>query len=72
MTYCPFKRDNFHVIDETAGLYYVYSPGSITIERFENMANNIKRPNGTEDVLTKDVHKWYTIEKIEEIAKKYL
>ena len=72
MTYCPFKRDNFHVIDETAGLYYVYSPGSITIERFENMANNIKRPNGTEDVLPKDVHKWYTIEKIaRETAESY-
>ncbi|MBP5362149.1 MAG: histidine--tRNA ligase [Ruminococcus sp.] len=28
------------------------------------MANNIKRPNGTEDVLPKDIHKWYTVEKI--------
>ena len=28
------------------------------------MANNIKRPNGTEDVLPKDVYKWHTIEKI--------
>ena len=28
------------------------------------MAINIKRPNGTEDVLPKDVHKWYTVEKI--------
>ena len=28
------------------------------------MAINIKRPNGTEDVLPKDIHKWYTIEKI--------
>lgn len=28
------------------------------------MALNIKRPNGTEDVLPKDVHKWHTIEKI--------
>lgn len=28
------------------------------------MALNIKRPNGTEDVVPKDVHKWHTIEKI--------
>ena len=28
------------------------------------MAMNIKRPNGTEDVLPKDVYKWHTIEKI--------
>jgi histidyl-tRNA synthetase len=28
------------------------------------MAMNIKRPNGTEDVLPKDVHKWNTVEKI--------
>lgn len=28
------------------------------------MAVNIKRPNGTEDVLPKNVHKWHTIEKI--------
>ena len=28
------------------------------------MAINIKRPNGTEDVLPKDVHKWHTVEKI--------
>ena len=28
------------------------------------MAINIKRPNGTEDVLPKDVYKWHTIEKI--------
>lgn len=28
------------------------------------MAMNIKRPNGTEDVLPKDIHKWYTVEKI--------
>lgn len=28
------------------------------------MALNIKRPNGTEDVLPKDVYKWHTIEKI--------
>lgn len=28
------------------------------------MAINIKRPNGTEDVLPKDIHKWHTVEKI--------
>ncbi len=28
------------------------------------MAINIKRPNGTEDVLPKDVHRWQTVEKI--------
>lgn len=28
------------------------------------MAVNIKRPNGTEDVLPKNIHKWLTIEKI--------
>lgn len=28
------------------------------------MAMNIKRPNGTEDVTPKDIHKWHTIEKI--------
>ncbi len=28
------------------------------------MAVNIKRPNGTEDILPKDVHKWHTVEKI--------
>jgi len=28
------------------------------------MAINIKRPNGTEDVLPKDVYKWNTVEKI--------
>lgn len=28
------------------------------------MAMNIKRPNGTEDVLPRDVHKWHTVEKI--------
>lgn len=28
------------------------------------MAMNIKRPNGTEDVLPRDVHKWLTVEKI--------
>ncbi len=28
------------------------------------MSLNIKRPNGTEDVLPKDVYKWHTVEKI--------
>lgn len=28
------------------------------------MALNIKRPNGTEDVIPKNVHKWHTVEKI--------
>lgn len=28
------------------------------------MAINIKRPNGTEDALPKDIHKWHTVEKI--------
>ncbi len=28
------------------------------------MAVNVKRPNGTEDILPKDVHKWHTVEKI--------
>lgn len=28
------------------------------------MALNIKRPNGTEDVLPKNAHKWHTVEKI--------
>ncbi|MDE6426488.1 MAG: histidine--tRNA ligase [Ruminococcus sp.] len=28
------------------------------------MALNIKRPNGTEDVLPQNVHKWHTVEKI--------
>ncbi len=28
------------------------------------MAINIKRPNGTEDVLPRDIHKWHTVEKI--------
>ncbi len=28
------------------------------------MAMNIKRPNGTEDVLPRDIHKWHTVEKI--------
>ena len=36
------------------------------------MALNIKRPNGTEDVLPKDVHKWHTVEKIAgEIAESF-
>jgi len=36
------------------------------------MALNIKRPNGTEDVLPKDIHKWYTVEKIaRETAESY-
>lgn len=36
------------------------------------MALNIKRPNGTEDVLPKDVHKWHTVEKIaRETAESY-
>lgn len=28
------------------------------------MALNIKRPNGTEDVIPKNIHKWHTVEKI--------
>ncbi|MCC8135905.1 MAG: histidine--tRNA ligase [Ruminococcus sp.] len=28
------------------------------------MAINIKRPNGTEDILPKNIHKWYTVEKV--------
>lgn len=28
------------------------------------MSINVKRPNGTEDVLPKDVHRWHTVEKI--------
>ena len=28
------------------------------------MAELLKRPNGTEDVIPKDVHKWHTVEKI--------
>ncbi|MBQ3915364.1 MAG: histidine--tRNA ligase, partial [Ruminococcus sp.] len=36
------------------------------------MALNIKRPNGTEDVLPRDAHKWHTIEKIaRETAESY-
>lgn len=33
-------------------------------ERLIFMAINIKRPNGTEDVIPKNVHKWHTVEKI--------
>ena len=28
------------------------------------MSINVKRPNGTEDILPKDVHRWHTVEKI--------
>ncbi|MDE6520494.1 MAG: histidine--tRNA ligase [Ruminococcus sp.] len=36
------------------------------------MALDIKRPNGTEDILPKDIHKWYTVEKIaREVAETY-
>lgn len=36
------------------------------------MAMNIKRPNGTEDVIPRDAHKWHTIEKIaRETAESY-
>lgn len=36
------------------------------------MAVNIKRPNGTEDVLPKDVYKWHTVEKVaREIAESF-
>ena len=28
------------------------------------MAENIKRPTGTEDVIPRDIHKWHTVEKI--------
>jgi len=28
------------------------------------MSINIKRPNGTEDIIPKNIHKWYTVEKI--------
>ena len=36
------------------------------------MALNIKRPNGTEDVLPRDAHKWHTVEKIaRETAESY-
>ena len=34
------------------------------IRKADFMALNIKRPNGTEDVIPRDVHKWHTIEKI--------
>lgn len=36
----------------------------IIYERLILMALNIKRPNGTEDVLPQNVHKWHTVEKI--------
>ncbi len=36
------------------------------------MSMNIKRPNGTEDVIPKNVHKWHTVEKItKDIAESY-
>ena len=36
------------------------------------MAMNIKRPNGTEDVIPRDAHKWHTVEKIaRETAESY-
>ncbi|MCI1269376.1 MAG: histidine--tRNA ligase [Ruminococcus sp.] len=36
------------------------------------MALNIKRPNGTEDVLPQNVHKWHTVEKIaRDVAESY-
>lgn len=36
------------------------------------MSMNIKRPNGTEDVIPKNVHKWHTVEKIaKEVAESY-
>lgn len=36
------------------------------------MAINIKRPNGTEDVIPKNVHKWLTVEKIaREVAESF-
>lgn len=37
---------------------------SDSIRKVDFMALNIKRPNGTEDVLPKNVHKWHTVEKI--------
>ena len=37
-----------------------------------HMALNIKRPNGTEDVIPQNVHKWYTVEKVtRDIAEKF-
>ncbi len=36
------------------------------------MSINIKRPNGTEDVIPRDAHKWHTVEKIaRETAESY-
>ncbi len=36
------------------------------------MSINIKRPNGTEDVIPKNIHKWHTIERItKDIAESY-
>lgn len=36
------------------------------------MSMNIKRPNGTEDVIPKNIHKWHTIEKIvKDVAESY-
>lgn len=36
------------------------------------MSINIKRPNGTEDVVPKNVHKWHTVEKIaKDVAESY-
>ena len=36
------------------------------------MAINITRPNGTEDILPSEVHKWHTVEKIaRETAETY-
>ena len=36
------------------------------------MALLIQRPNGTEDVIPKNIYKWHTIEKVaREVAEKY-
>lgn len=36
------------------------------------MSMNIKRPNGTEDVIPKNIHKWHTVEKIaKDVAESY-
>ncbi len=43
--------------------YFLDYP-DIIYERLILMALNIKRPNGTEDVLPQNVHKWHTVEKI--------
>ncbi len=45
------------------GGYFLDYP-DIFYERLILMALNIKRPNGTEDVLPQNVHKWHTVEKI--------